>query len=85
MFFLILAFQALNLQSYAGTENTNSIAVDPSDGTRIGEINHNKSGGIYRDGIIDSFDNFTNPGFPTENNEFYLSSGHCRIIKISAS
>jgi hypothetical protein len=58
------------MQRYAGIENTNSVVIDPSDSIRGREINHNKSGEIYRDGIIDNFDNFTNPGFPTEHDEF---------------
>jgi hypothetical protein len=72
---LILTLQTLNMQRYAGIENTSFVAIDPSDNVRKGEINHNKSGEIYRDGIIDNFDNYTNPGFPTEHNKFYLCSG----------
>lgn len=75
IFISIFALQNLNMQRYAGIENTIYVATDPSDSVRKGEINHNKSGEIYRDGIIDNFDNYKNPGFPTEYGKFRLCSG----------
>lgn len=78
IFILILIFQTLNTQFYAGTGNKSSAAVDQSDSVREGEIKHNNnSGGVYRDGIIDPFDNFTNTGFPTAHGEFCFRYSSC--------
>lgn len=81
IFVLILTFQTLNMQWYAGTENTNSMTIHPSD--RAGEIerNHNDSRGTYRDGIVDNFDNFTNPGFPTEYGKFCFRYNSCQLVR----
>jgi len=84
VFVLILLFQTLNIQFYAGIENTNSVAINPSNSVREGEINHNNSGKVYRDGIIDPFDNFTNPGFPTEHKEFCFRCDSCQITRMHA-
>lgn len=84
IFVLILTFQTLNIQRYAGIENMNSVAIDPSDNVREREINHNNSGKGYRDGIIDPFDNFTNPGFPTEHNEFCFRCDSYQITQMHA-
>lgn len=78
IFILILIFQTLNTQFYAGTGNKSSATVDQSDSVREGEIKHNNnSGGVYRDGIIDPFDNFTNTGFPTAHGEFCFRYSSC--------
>lgn len=77
IFALVLTFQTLNIQSYIGTGNKNYVAIDPSDSIREGEINHNNSREVYRDGIVDPFDNFTNTGFPTEYKELCFRYDPC--------
>jgi hypothetical protein len=76
IFVLILTFHTLNIQRSAGIENTNSVIIAPSDSVREGERNHNNSREVYRDGIIDNFENFTNPGFPTEHDEYCVRYGN---------
>ena len=80
IFVLILTFHTLNIQWYTGIENTKFVAADPSDSVIGRGVSHNKSGEIYRDGIVDNFDNFTNPGFPAEHEEFCIFDGSYRII-----
>ena len=72
---LFLMFQTLNMQWCAGIENTSSLATDPSENVREVEIKQNNSREIYRDGIVDNFDNFTNQGFPTEHNRLCFHCG----------
>lgn len=69
IFLSILTFQTLNIRFYAGIENRDSVAINPSDSVIEGEINHNDNREVYRDGIVDPFDNFTSTGFPTEHKE----------------
>ncbi len=85
IFVLILTFQTLNMQRYAEIENTSSMATDPSDRAGEAERNHNNNRGTYRDGIVDNFENFTNPGFPTEHSEFCFRYSSCRIIPMNAN
>jgi hypothetical protein len=75
VFVLFLMFQTLNMQWCAGIENASSLPTDPSENVREVEIKQNNSREIYRDGIIDNFDNFTNQGFPTEHNRFCFHYG----------
>lgn len=85
IFVLILTFQTLNTQYYTGTGNKNSTDTDPLDSAREREINHNNSREVYRDGIVDPFDNFINTGFPTEHKEFCFRCDSGQIIKIHAN
>lgn len=53
----------VNLRSDTG--NTSYRIVDPAAEEKIKRNNstHNNNEDIYRDGIIDNFDNFKNPGY----------------------
>lgn len=64
IFVLILIFQALNMQGYAGIESKNLEYIIPADPIKEREISHNNSGIDYRDGIVDNFKNFTILNFP---------------------
>lgn len=52
---------------------------------REGKINHNNSREVYRDGIIDPFDNFTNTGFPTEYKRSCFRDDPCQIMGMHAN
>lgn len=54
------------------------------DNVREGKINHNNSREVYRDGIVDPFDNFTNTGFPTEYKRFCFRYDPCQTMKMNA-
>lgn len=82
MFILILTFETLNTQLCAGIESTSCVAIDPSESIREVKTKQNNSSEVYRDGIVDNFDNFTNPGFPTEYNRFRFLPVSCRIIEV---
>lgn len=82
MFILILTFETLNTQLYAGTESTGYVATDPSESIREAKIKQNNSSEVYRDGVIDNFDNYTNPGFPTEHNRFRFRPVSCRTAEV---
>lgn len=63
---LIFIFDTSNTQLYAGTETVVYVDTDPSESIREAKIKHNNNSEVYRDGIVDNFDNFTNLGFPVE-------------------
>lgn len=82
MFILILTFETLNTQSYAGIESASCVATDPLESIREVKAKQNNNSEVYRDGIIDNFDNFTNPGFPTEHNRLRFLPVSCRITEV---
>ncbi|RXA20461.1 hypothetical protein EQO05_04830 [Methanosarcina sp. MSH10X1] len=85
MFVLVLIVQSLDMQCYIGTENKSSVAKDPSESIKEVKIKQNDSREVYRDGIVDNFDNFTNPGFPTEHSRFHFHYRPPRIIEAYSS
>jgi len=66
IFVLILVFQSINMQCNTWTENKNFEVAIQADALRKGEVNRSDNNGIYRDGVVDNFNNFKNPGFPIE-------------------
>jgi hypothetical protein len=52
----------------------------------LNDSTYNNTGDTYRDGIIDNFDNFKNPGYPLEDWKVYFSklvSPHSKDIETS--
>ena len=64
-FILVLAFPAANIDWIRHMENSGSAAGDLTTDLTEGEINHSNTE-KYRDGVIDNFDYFLNPGYPSE-------------------
>jgi hypothetical protein len=62
-FILFLAFPAANVDWIRYMENSGSAAGDLTTNLTDGEINQSNDG-KYRDGVIDNFDYFLNPGYP---------------------
>lgn len=83
IFVLILTSQTLNTQLYTGTGNKISKDICPLY-SREGKINYNDSREVYKDGIVGSFDNFTNMRFPTGYKKFRFCNNSYQIIKIDA-
>jgi hypothetical protein len=66
VFFLFLLLSATKIDGIIYSEKLEPSAGDlPGDRTEV-EINLNNNG-EYRDGLIDNFDNFINPGYPSGN------------------
>ncbi|ALK05584.1 hypothetical protein SAMN02910340_02605 [Methanosarcina thermophila] len=63
---LIFIFDTSNTQLYAGTETVAHVDTNPSESIKEAKVKHNNSSEVYRDGIVDNFDNFRNLGFPIE-------------------
>ncbi|MDD3246294.1 MAG: hypothetical protein PHF18_05500 [Methanosarcina sp.] len=64
VFILFLVLPATNIDWIKCMENSDSAAVDLPTELTEGELT-NGNDGKYRDGVIDNFDYFVNPGYPS--------------------
>jgi len=75
VFILFIVLPAANTARIKYMESSGSSAGDlPADLTE-GEINLN-NGGKYRDGVVDNFDYFLNPGYPVESTQAAGNTGN---------
>lgn len=63
IFILFLVLPAANAAWIKSAGSSDPVAGDLSADLTEGEINLN-NGGKYRDGVVDNFDYFINPGYP---------------------
>ena len=76
---LIFIFDTSNTQLYAGTETVAHVDTNPSESIKEAKVKHNNSSEVYRDGIVDNFDNFRN----LDSIEYMVSlPSACRFIEM---
>jgi hypothetical protein len=74
VFILFLSLPAANACWILHSEETEPSSGDLLADTKEGEINLNNDG-EYRDGLIDNFDNFINPGYPSGEIQTAVNTG----------